>query len=199
MARPRKDPQIIRDTIIKIAEGLLAESGGRRLVLSELAQRMGVSQSYVYRHFTSKDALVGELAQRWFVKVETQGKKICASGLTWQEKLREYILKTLEIKRASYNANPELFMAYLVMAGAHEEIVKQHTSTLAEQLREILSQSVPKSQLNTILNLVLDATYQFRVPSAIAHSPSASTKKRANAVLDVLIASIEKHPKKTLS
>ena len=195
MPRPRIDEQAVRDRIIEIAETLLIESSGRRLVLSDIAARMGVSQPYVYRHFKNKDALVAELARRWFEKVEEDGENICNSSQSWQDKLRTYVLSMLQLKRKAYDANPELFAAYLRFAESHGAVVEQHIKVLVDQIRRILVSSVPENDLENIVNLVLDATVQFRVPAAIMSAPLNATPQRAKPVLNAIIEYIERRGK----
>lgn len=192
MPRPRVDNTAIRNRIVDIAETLLVESSGRRLVLSDIAARMGVSQPYVYRHFKNKQALVGELAMRWFEKIETAGDDICTSGDIWQDKLRAHILTTLKLKRQAYDANPELFAAYLRLAGAYPDSVQQHVQILTGQMRRIIAPAVAEHECDELVNLVLDATVQFRVPSAIMDYPAHATAPRAALVLEALIEFIER-------
>ncbi len=191
MPRPRVDTQEIQNRIVEIAETLLIETSGQRLVLSDIAARMGVSQPYIYQHFKNKDALVAELASRWFAKVESAGQDICASDLLWQEKLRSHILTTLELKKGAYDANPELFKSYLQLAASHIEIIQSHADILKGQVRSILDQQLEQRDLDETVDLVLDATVLFRVPAAIVAMPDQATADRAERVLDALISFLE--------
>ena len=104
------------DEIVATAETLLKETSGKRLVFSDVSDRMGVSQSYVYKFFKNKDALVAELARRWFEKVEQAGEEISSSNLPWQQLIRSHILTTLALKKNAYQDDPQLFATYLNLA-----------------------------------------------------------------------------------
>lgn len=191
MARPRVNVHAVREQIILIAETLLVESSGQRLVLSDIALRMGVSQPYIYRHFKNKSELVAELIKRWFHKVESTGYGICSSDQPWQDKLRACVLETLRLKRTAYEDNPQLFMSYLQFAQSHKGLVEQHVQVLVNQITQILAPQVPENNLEDLVNFTLDATVQFRVPTAIVSAPSHATALRATMVLDAVIAFIE--------
>lgn len=191
MARPRIDVHAVREQIILIAETLLVESSGQRLVLSDIALRMGVSQPYIYRHFKNKNELVAELIKRWFHKVESTGHEICRSDKPWQDKLRAYILEMLRLKRTAYEANSQLFVSYLQLAQSHKGLVEQHVQVLVDQITQILAPQVPEKDLEDLVNFTLDATVQFRVPTAIVSAPSHATPLRATMVLDAVIAFVE--------
>ncbi len=191
MPRPQIDARAVRDQIVDIAETLLVESSGQRLVLSDIAVRMGVSQPYIYRHFKNKHALIAELMKRWFDNIEKTGHEICQSGKPWQVKIREHVLETLRLKRAAFDANPELFAAYLNLAKDHQATVSEHTNVLVRQMSQILELGVSENNLEEMVNFTLDATVQFRVPVAILNMPEHATQSRAALVMDAVITFIE--------
>ena len=191
MARPRIDAESVRQQILTIAKELVIESGGKRLVLSDIADRMGVSQPYLYAHFKNKHALMAVLAERWFFEGEEQGRIVCNTNRPWQCKLRDLIQIYLSIKKAEYERNPDLFIACLKIAEPHIEIIVEHIARLHGLFRQVLAEIVPPSQLDTMTNLVLDATTAFRVPYEIARNPDRATSERAEEVVAALIHYLE--------
>ena len=191
MPRPRVDSQSIRETIIKIAETLILETEGRRLVLSDIADRMGVSQPYIYSHFRNKHELVAELTARWFHTIEEAEEKICAKDMPWQCKLRELTLSAMTIKKEKFLENPELFLACLRMAEPHGDVISIHIEKHHRNISMILSDVVPPAQLERMTMLVVDATIAFRVPIEIARHPERATPERLDEVLSALIHYLE--------
>jgi AcrR family transcriptional regulator len=65
MARPKKDPEIMRSRILDVAEGLFSRNGYDETAVSDIVGRMGVAQGTFYYYFASKedclDALVARL------------------------------------------------------------------------------------------------------------------------------------------
>ncbi|MGB7334467.1 MAG: TetR/AcrR family transcriptional regulator [Salaquimonas sp.] len=190
MARPKPDIEQVRSDMLQMAEILLIESGGRRIILSDVAGRLGMSQSYAHRFFPTKHDLIAALAENWFSKVEAKGAEIVSSNSTPAEKLRAYVLGILEIKRDKFDENPQLFLAYLDMAKDHEPIVKKHVNHLTSQLKTILLDLVAAGKVDNAIQLVEDSTILFRAPQLIAANRSKATNKRAEQVIDMLLKTL---------
>lgn len=190
MARPAPDVDKIRARMLDLAEEQLAASGGQRLVLSDIAARMGMSQSNAHRFFRTKSDLVRALAERWFETVEARVSQAVADADTPQDALRACILQTLQVKRARHDADPVLFRAYLVLAADHRDLVQTHTARLTAILRGVLARLVPADRLDGAVALVEDATVQFRLPTMIAQARAHATEARAEAVIDALLPAL---------
>ena len=179
MARPRIDEAEYRDRLIAAAEDMLRETGGQRLVLSELAARTGMSQSYAYRFFATKADLVRALAARWFAEVEALSAA--------QTDLQSWLLAMLRLKRDRYLADPAVFDAYLRLAADHTDLVRTHSARLHDDVAALLGQHVPPPQVPAALALFLDATTLFRDPACISAAKGAISDDRGSAVVQMLL------------
>lgn len=56
--------QLTRDAILDAVEGMLSDTAGSELSFARLAERAGVSEATVYRHFPSKPELLDAFARR---------------------------------------------------------------------------------------------------------------------------------------
>lgn len=186
MVRPRLDGSLIRNEILEAAEKLLAETGGRRLVLSDIASHIGKSQSYIHTHFRTKQHLIGALAERWFSEVEAAATGANETG-TPEQRARAQIIAVLTTKRVKFESDPTLFGAYLTLAAAHRKIVAAHVSFLTATLRSALVDIVGEARADEATTLMEDATVQFRVPHMIALKPHRATPYAANAVIDLVM------------
>lgn len=186
MPRPKTDIEQVRSKILSEAEQLLKETKGQRLVLSEIAARIGISQPYVHRFFKTKADLVKSLARRWFEDIQSEADRVAALNLPAEERLEEWVLTLLRMKRERYDANPELFRAYLDLASQHMSLMAEHTTALDGSLRRILVEMVPEDALDLCTGCVKDATVLFIVPFDIARFPERATEERARTVLRVL-------------
>ena len=183
MARPGLDADATREKLLSAAEVMLAETGGQRLILSELARRVGLSQSHAHNFFATKADLVRGLAARWFAEIDSAVAAVQAAELSPQDALRDYVLTILRLKRARLDADPALFRAYLDLAAGHSDIVAAHAGHLRDVLRAILARQVPPPRLEAATDMVLDATVAFRVPHMIALNRAAATDARARRVV----------------
>lgn len=192
MRQAKADAATVRRSLILAAEHMLEETGGRRLVMSELASRVGLSQSHAHNYFATKDDLVRALAVHWFAEVEAKAKRAVADAKTAEEKLKRYVLAMLKVKRAKFDANPELFRAYLALASEHVDVVHEHGSALREVLETTVAGLVPAADVKASVQLVEDMTVLFRVPHMIAMFRASVTDKRAEAVVDAVLAALKR-------
>jgi AcrR family transcriptional regulator len=192
--KPKFEPGAVRQSLIAAAEQMLEETGGRRLVMSELASRVGLTQSHAHSYFATKDDLVRALAARWFEGVETALQRSVADVNGAEQKLRRYVLTMLRVKREKFDANPELFRAYLALASEHGDVVHEHARALREVLEGVVAGLVAPAEVDSVVQLVEDATVLFRVPHMIAMLRASATDERAEAVVDAVLAALHARP-----
>lgn len=56
----------LKETLLDVAEAMIAERGPAGLSLSEMARMAGVSSAAIYRHYADLDRLIGAVAHRGF-------------------------------------------------------------------------------------------------------------------------------------
>ena len=190
MARPKADTDKIKTHLITEAEKQLEQSDGRRLVLSDLAERVGMSQSYVHTFFPTKSDLVRALAAKWFDEVEAVSRNAAQSDQCAEMRLQSWLLGILRIKRDKFDANPKLFRAYLELASAHMDLVQSHVAALRKDLGIIVTDLVPPAHVCDAVKLIENATLLFRTPQNIAAYRSRATDDAARSVCKMIIAYI---------
>lgn len=188
MARPKADIDKIKARLIIEAEKQLEQSDGRRLVLSDLAERVGMSQSYVHTFFPTKADLVRALAAKWFDEVEAVSRDAAKKDQSAEERLENWLLEVLRIKRDRFDAKPKLFRAYLKLASEHMDLVQSHVAALRRDLETIATDLVPPSQVPDAVDLIENATLLFRTPQNIATYRSRATDDAARSVCQLIIA-----------
>ena len=182
MPRPKADTKTIKARLIEEAEKQLEQTDGRRLVLSELAERVGMSQSYVHTFFPTKSDLVRALATKWFAAVEAVSRQAAYEDRPADQRLEIWLLEILRIKRDRFDANPKLFRAYLELAGAHMDLVQNHVAALHRDLEVIVRGLVPDSQVPEALEMIENATLLFRTPQNIAAYRNRATDCAARSM-----------------
>lgn len=191
MPRPKVNSEEIANRLLDEAEVLLKENRGQRLVLSDVANRVGMSQSYAHRFFPTKAHLVRALAKRWFEEVERQSRDVLKSELPAYERLKTWVLAMLNVKRDRYDEDPALFNAYLDLAKDHMDVVHIHVNNLRGDLEQILVETVPQERIEQAVQLTEDATVLFRTPHNIAQYRQSATDERAIAVVEMLISRLQ--------
>lgn len=189
MPRPRADIEAKRQRLMEAAEALLQREGGRRLILSEVAAAVGMTQSNAYRYFRSKDELVEALAERWFTGLETAVSDAMGNAPDEETAIREWLMVTMTEKLGRYDTNPAIFLAYLELAREHMPAAHRHASRLRRLLERPVSALVGMSRLQTSLDVLENATMLFRNPFLIPLFRERMTIGNATAVLDIILAS----------
>lgn len=187
MARPKANTEKIKARLIIEAEKQLEQSDGRRLVLSDLAERVGMSQSYVHTFFPTKADLVRALAAKWFDAVEAVSCDAVRNNQPAEQRLETWLLEVLRIKRDRFDANPKLFRAYLELASGHMDLVQSHVEALRRDLETIVTDLVPASQVLAALDVIENATLLFRTPQNIAAYRSRATDDAARAICQLIV------------
>lgn len=95
----------LREAAVVVAGEELERSGYAALTLESLARRLGVTRPALYRHFPDKRTLLGEVAQRSFVRFEAVMNDAIASDPNPLDALRAMGRAYLRFARA----NPEWF------------------------------------------------------------------------------------------
>lgn len=187
MARPKANTEKIKARLIIEAEKQLEQSDGRRLVLSDLAERVGMSQSYVHTFFPTKADLVRALAAKWFDAVEAVSCDAVRNNQPAEQRLETWLLEVLRIKRDRFDANPKLFRAYLELASGHMDLVQSHVEALRRDLETIVTDLVPASRVLAALDVIENATLLFRTPQNIAAYRSRATDDAARAICQLIV------------
>ncbi len=192
MPRPKPDSEKIKLRLIAEAEAQLEQSDGRRLILSDLAERVGMSQSYVHAFFPTKADLVRALAAKWFESVEEASKAAAKADASPEMRLERWLLTILRKKRDRFDANPKLFRAYLELAGAHMDLVQVHVEALRRDLETIVRDMTPAPEVGATVQLIENATLLFRTPQNIAAYRNRATDDAARDVCRLLLSHIKR-------
>ncbi len=78
-----------RSSIIRSATELFLLQGIKKVSVSDVAQKAGVTSATVYNQFGSKDALLREVIIEWFNRTLEAYKQVLHSEMPFEEKLQE--------------------------------------------------------------------------------------------------------------
>jgi AcrR family transcriptional regulator len=126
----------LREALIDGACQQIEQEGAIALNLSKLAQKIGVSQPAVYRHFPNKQALAISVAQRGF------------------EQLTEALQKTTQkVENDAFEGIRAIAQAYVEFALNHPEIARLMFS-MKERVTESVLQNASKAAAVPLFRLV---------------------------------------------
>lgn len=92
--QPRKDALRNRERVLEAATELV-RSDGESVPMAQIADRAGVGVGTVYRHFATREELLGELVYRSFGLAVTNARAAAAHPGNALEGIRQFFLATL--------------------------------------------------------------------------------------------------------
>ena len=129
----RADAQRNYDRIVEVASNLFA-ARGTDASLDDIAKQAGVGPGTLYRHFPTREALIGAAMRRWVDRIQTAAAKAAASEqsphellLGWFEAVVAHISQyrggPARLTAAMGNADSPLYGRYLVVAEANAMVL----------------------------------------------------------------------------
>lgn len=164
---------LTREQILEAAEEVLRRFGPAKATVVDVARMLGVSHGSVYRHFPSKAALRDAVAERWLARIAVPLEEIAAQDRPAPERLRHWLEQLIAAKRQRARNDPELFAAYMVLAGEAREVITAHVNHLCDQAARIIADGIRRGELtvtdpHAAGRAVFDATTLFHNPAHVA-------------------------------
>ncbi|OGU39037.1 MAG: hypothetical protein A2X61_00880 [Ignavibacteria bacterium GWB2_35_12] len=134
----RLSTELRQEQIIDEAIALIHNNGYSALSIRELANKVGISEAAIYRHFKSKDEIINGI----FRRIKSLSKDLFITLNTIEladKKLKAFILFHMDL----FTQNPELVS--ILMA---EEIF-EHNSSLSEELKLTI-----RERQTTLINII---------------------------------------------
>ncbi len=168
MAKIRLSSKLRQEQILDITLEIIAENGLAGVNLSEIAQRVGVVPSALYRHFENKEALIDALLDRTHRALTENIKKITMKSSSSLENLRRLFLMHLELI-IKYPGMPKLVFSDAAVLGSSER--KEKIFSIVKTYTDQLSAIVEKGQLEgDIIPDILPAAVAFSMVSFVQHT-----------------------------
>ena len=158
--------------------------------MSDVAAQAGMSQSYAYRFFADKDALVAAMAQAWFAEVTAAVRAAASAPEPAEARLLSFVLVQMRVKTARFDADPVLFAAYLDLAAGHMDAVLSHVAEMRAVLEALMTEWLGAERASSAARVFDDATRMFRDPYVIARMRGEVTEVRARDVVVAVLAGL---------
>ena len=191
---PEESP--ITQRILDAAEALLRRHGAEKANVVDVARALGMSHGNIYRHFSSKQALINAVAMRWLHAVIVPLEAIASDGAhPASERLGAWFDTLRAIKKRKVLDDPELFQVHHNIVEQVPEIVEEHVATMLNQVERIIADGVTAGEFSSRLDpalsarAFLQATSPFHHPALIVRNPRASDED-ARILLELLLAGL---------
>ncbi len=142
MARPQTDIEAGREMLIDLVVELIEERGSTTLTVAELAARAQMSPANLYRYFTSKEALIEAVAERWFQPKVAIMEAVVASDLTPRRKMFEFFARRFALMKAEWERDPVAFANYVELGRENFELVRSYVDLGDHYLAMIIGEAM---------------------------------------------------------
>ena len=192
MPRPETDIEAGREKLIQIAEAIIRERGAINFTITDLAAEAGMSQSNVYRFFENKDALAEAMAGRWFAELITIIEKLVEEDIPVEQKLYEFFVRRLIIKRSRFEEDPDLFRSYMELGRQHFEVVRGYVDLTDHYMAIILAEAMEEGyfeglELDKVVSLVNTMVQPFCNPNLMVNMMHLADEDRLRQVIDTIL------------
>ena len=191
MSRPLNDHEAIRIQLMEAAEEMVRTRGAINLSLTEVAAACGMSQSSFYRYFASKEAFFEAIAGRWFEELNQIMEDVVASDLPPREKLFEFFARRVAVKRARFEADPNLFRANMDLGEEHWEVIRGYVDLADHYMAVILGEAMaegyfPGYDLDHVVSLTNLMLQPFCNPFVMMDMIRTATPDNLHIIIDTL-------------
>ena len=172
------DTSKTRHSIVDAANTLIAEKGLKGTSVSAVARKLGMSHANVYRHFSSRDALLKAAAKGWMKEMRDACQAAVGAKTVNAEKLSALVIAIRDqlTKRA---VNPAALDLYDFALREMEQDVKYHHAHRAGIVSDIVGP-------DTDTTAVLDALRGFTDPHLLFATDVIAAPERIRKLCDLL-------------
>ncbi|HTZ99929.1 MAG TPA: TetR/AcrR family transcriptional regulator [Candidatus Aquilonibacter sp.] len=177
--RPRADAQRNRERILEVANQAFARSGADAS-LDDIAKRAGVGPGTLYRHFPTRDALLGAVYRSEMEKLAEAERKF-AQAMPPIEALRAWLLLFVDAI-----ATKQIIAAALnTLVGDHKKVFQASYAQIHDAIRALVGRAIKSGDIRKDL----DPVDLLRALVGVANvSTSPDWQQSARRLVDILIA-----------
>lgn len=188
-----------RERILQAAEALLRRHGPAKTNVVDVARALDMSHANVYRHFSSKAALMDALVGNWLGRDADHLRRIAQSDRPADERLAKWMLAFIQSKQAKVFDDPEMFEAYHAAAEARREVANTYLNANKKAVVAIIQDGVDSGlfgidDADVAAQSLFLAMSRFFHPHFMRQHTSPPPQDEAERVLALLVAGLKAGP-----
>ncbi len=192
-----KQKKKINEEIVELAADIFKKFGFKKTTIDDIALAAHKGKSSLYYYFKSKEDIFKAVVDKEAATLEKELTSIIEqSGLTPQEKLKQYVMHRMKRIKELSNYYDALKSEYLSHYKFIEEIRSKHDKTEITLIRKILDEGNEKGVFDikdtyTAAFAISIAMKGLEIPMFLKHEMEHSEEK-IDFLLEILFKGIEK-------
>lgn len=184
-----------RRAALDAAEAAIRRHGIEKSRLVDVAKKLGVSHSALYKLFRDKNALMDAVSDRWLLDTEGELARIVRRKAPAGNRLRAWFLCLHALKLEKVKADPELYAAFDLAATRARPFIERHLQVMREQLEEMLAEGMAADEFRradpkATAGALFLGTAAFHHPRFVLESMDQDRVPQLRKVLDLLLAGL---------
>jgi len=181
-----------KERILSFAEKKFSQNGFYKTTMDELAKELKISKKTIYKHFSSKDALVSEIIDYITENIQHKVAKLVSKKATSAEKL--YLMSVFVTKRINQISEKWLDDLRVYRPELWTKIEKFREKTIINNLDKIITQGKKEKLIvdkpNKIILMVIISSVQAIVNPNFILNNNFSAKQAAGITLEIVFTGI---------
>ncbi|MCA1244702.1 TetR family transcriptional regulator [Stappia stellulata] len=194
----RSGPAAAPDTAARAlatAAELLRASGPDHVTVTEIARRLGMSHSNIYRFYPSKAALLEAVMAAWLGEIETALDAAIASVSAPADRLAAYILALGDETGARAGEDPQGFAAYAALSERAVGAMGAHADACRARIEAVLVEGMAQGVFATgdaaaAARAIDNATLCLRHPALVRTARAPASAEEAEDLVVLLLEGI---------
>ncbi|SCX28906.1 TetR/AcrR family transcriptional regulator [Agrobacterium rosae] len=192
--RPRRSGEETRREILAMTERLFRERGFGAVSIADIAAALAMSPANVFKHFSSKNALVDAIFLQQIRLLEHRIDPLDATHSPFQ-RMRHLAHSLMENHRRDLNDNPYIFEMILMTAKRELACGQHYENVITEQFAKIIRDGIttgtyPATDIDRSSRTALFALTSVLHPALIAHEDVDILATRCDELIHLLHAAL---------
>lgn len=185
--------------IIELAEKKIRKTGFNNLKLTQLAKELGVSHAALYKHISSKEALLDLISEEWLLEIDDRLKCISKEPIDAYELLLKWFTTYHKLKLDKIRKDPEIYKTFNMAVEKKKDFVQKHLNELTDQLAHIVergkeSKMFRRYSTSRTVNLFMDSTASFHHPVLVVEQQGKDRIQELKNLLDTIVRGLNADP-----
>lgn len=187
--------QLLRK-INQLAEQMIRDLGFKHLTLTQLAKELGVSHAALYKHVSSKEALLDLISEKWLMEIDEELKGISQEPLEPYDLLLKWFITYHTLKLNKVRNDPEIYKTFNMAVEKKKGFVQQHLNEMTDQLTRIV-ESGKKAHMfgrfstKETVDLLMESTISFHHPVLVLEQQQNDRIMELKSLINTLVQGLK--------